>query len=143
MAVCLCTSPPWYFCCDASADWPRGKRLNISRTYRINSSWSTSKIVLHVNLFHTTGLFLYPLKTSENQRFSDVFMVYRKRPMAYGLSGPSYTYLRDYQWSPGQITWTLTIIAYVKLSHRLWIEILYASGQMTNNLQKLNSRFFK
>ena len=26
-----------------------------------------------VNLFHATGFFLYPLKTSENQRFSDVF----------------------------------------------------------------------
>ena len=27
-----------------------------------------------VNPFHTAGLFLYPLKTSENQRFSDIFM---------------------------------------------------------------------
>ena len=26
-----------------------------------------------VNLFHATGLFLYPLKTPENQRLSDVF----------------------------------------------------------------------
>ena len=34
------------------------------------------------NSFHATGLFLYPLKTSENQRFSDVFRGYRKRPMA-------------------------------------------------------------
>ena len=31
------------------------------------------------NPFHATGLFLYPLKT-ENQRFSDVFSGYRKRP---------------------------------------------------------------
>ena len=29
-------------------------------------------IFLHFNPFHGTGLFLYPLKTSENQRFSDV-----------------------------------------------------------------------
>ena len=35
--------------------------------------------------FHTTGLFLYPLKTSENQRFS-VFRGYRKRPVAWNGS---------------------------------------------------------
>ena len=34
------------------------------------------------NPFHVTGLFQYPLKTSENQRFSDVFLGYRKRPVA-------------------------------------------------------------
>ena len=34
-----------------------------------------SEVVIHmsfINLFHATGLFLYPLKTSENKRFSDV-----------------------------------------------------------------------
>ena len=34
-----------------------------------------SEVVVHmsfINLFHATGLFLYPLKTSENKRFSDV-----------------------------------------------------------------------
>ena len=35
------------------------------------------------NPFHTTGLFLYPLKTSGNQMFSDVFRGYRKRPVAW------------------------------------------------------------
>ena len=36
-----------------------------------------------VDPFHTTGLFLlYLLTTSENQRFSDVFKGYRKRPVA-------------------------------------------------------------
>ena len=35
-----------------------------------------------VKPFHVIGLFLYPLKTSENQRFSDVFRGYRKRPVA-------------------------------------------------------------
>ena len=35
------------------------------------------------NFFHTTDLFQYPLKASENQRFSDVFRVYRKRPVAW------------------------------------------------------------
>ena len=41
-----------------------------------------------INRFHATGLFLYPLKTSENQRFSDVFRCYRKRPVAWnGLMG--------------------------------------------------------
>ena len=32
--------------------------------------------------FHANDLFLYPLKTSENLWFSDVFRGYRKRPMA-------------------------------------------------------------
>ena len=35
-----------------------------------------------INPLHITGLFLYPLKRSENQRFSDVFMGYRKSPVA-------------------------------------------------------------
>ena len=34
-----------------------------------------------VNQFHTYGLFLYLLKTLENQRFSDVFRDYRKKPV--------------------------------------------------------------
>ena len=32
-----------------------------------------------INLLHAISLFLYPLKTSENQRFSDVSKGYRKR----------------------------------------------------------------
>ena len=36
-----------------------------------------------INSVHVTGLFLYPLKTSENQRFSYVFRGYRKRPVAW------------------------------------------------------------
>ena len=33
--------------------------------------------------FHATGLFRYPLKTSENLWFSDVFRGYRNRPVAW------------------------------------------------------------
>ena len=40
-------------------------------------------VALDLNTFHATGLFLYPLKTSENQRFSDVSREYRKRPVTY------------------------------------------------------------
>ena len=36
-----------------------------------------------LNLFHATGLFLYPLKTWENQRFSYIFRGYKKRPVAW------------------------------------------------------------
>ena len=36
----------------------------------------------YVSLFHATTLFLYPLKTLENQRFSDAINGYRKRPVA-------------------------------------------------------------
>ena len=35
-----------------------------------------------MNPSHATGFFLYPLKTPENQRFSDVFRGNRKRPVA-------------------------------------------------------------
>ena len=34
-----------------------------------------------INSFYATGLFLYPLKASENEKFSDVFKGYRKRPV--------------------------------------------------------------
>ena len=42
------------------------------------------KSILHyqINPFYATGFFRYPLKTTENQRFSDVFRGYRKRPVA-------------------------------------------------------------
>ena len=36
-----------------------------------------------LNPFHATALFLYPLKTMENQRFSDVFREHRKKPAAW------------------------------------------------------------
>ena len=35
-----------------------------------------------VSSFHATGFFLYPLKTFESQRFSDVFRDYIKRLVA-------------------------------------------------------------
>ena len=37
----------------------------------------------YLNPFHATGFFWYPLKTSENLWFSDVFRGYRKRPVAW------------------------------------------------------------
>ena len=43
--------------------------------------------IYHVNPFYATGLFLYPLKTSENQRFFDIFGGggggYRERPVTW------------------------------------------------------------
>ena len=35
------------------------------------------------NPFHANDLFWYPLKTSENQRFSDVFREYQKRSVSW------------------------------------------------------------
>ena len=32
-----------------------------------------------VNPFHATGFFLYPLKTSEDKKYSDSFRIYRER----------------------------------------------------------------
>ena len=48
--------------------------------------WASSVVlnkenVQHINPFNATGLFLYPLKTSENLLFSDVFREYRKGPL--------------------------------------------------------------
>ena len=37
----------------------------------------------NINSFHATGLFLYPLKTQRNTRFSDIFRGYRRRPEIY------------------------------------------------------------
>ena len=39
--------------------------------------------ILRMNPFNVTVLFLYPLKTSENQRFSYAFRGYRKRPVLW------------------------------------------------------------
>ena len=39
------------------------------------------KVTSEINAFLSTGLFLYRLKKSENQRFSDVFRGYIKRPL--------------------------------------------------------------
>ena len=36
----------------------------------------------HIYQFNATGLFLYLLKISENQRFPDVFRGHTKRPVA-------------------------------------------------------------
>ena len=65
--------------------------VNISiggRTIRQDNAISNIKcyfvFALFLNLFYATGLFLYPLKTSENQRFSDVFRGYRKKPVEWG-----------------------------------------------------------
>ena len=39
--------------------------------------------IISLNSFHAIGLFLYLLKTSEDQNFSDIFKGYRKRPVAW------------------------------------------------------------
>ena len=39
--------------------------------------------ILFVNPFHATGVILYPLKTSENLWFSDIFRGYRERPVTW------------------------------------------------------------
>ena len=49
-----------------------------------SSLWFTENMKFYVtntiNPFHTTGFFLYPQKTSENQKFY-VFRGYRKTPV--------------------------------------------------------------
>ena len=48
-----------------------GSRENQSLEFQVFKSHDVIKC-LSINPFHVTGLFWYPLKTSENQRFSDV-----------------------------------------------------------------------
>ena len=55
------------------------KSCRIIKSIPTNGKISTDKVIF-LNQFHTTGLFVQPLKTSENQRFSDIFFGYRKRP---------------------------------------------------------------
>ena len=55
-------------------------RLGILSVIAVCVHFIVSKII---NLFHATSFFLYPLKISENQRFSDIFRGNRKRPMAF------------------------------------------------------------
>ena len=46
-----------------------------------------------LSTFHATGLLLYPLKTSENLWFSDVFRGYRKGPVTWnGLNQYIFSY---------------------------------------------------
>ena len=61
----------------------------------------------YFNSFHATGIFQCPLKTSENQMFSDIFRGYRKRSVAWNglmaindLKSPimeNYNELRNFQ----------------------------------------------
>ena len=39
-------------------------------------------LLVLLNPFHTNASFLYPLKTAENQRFSDIFRGYRNGKLA-------------------------------------------------------------
>ena len=57
---------------------------------KIVNSWKEKKLPNNaLNPFHTTGLFQYPLKTSENLWFSDVFRWYQKKSVAWnGLIKP-------------------------------------------------------
>ena len=49
--------------------------------YRIPENTVTNKTIdtKWIDPFHATGLFLYLLKTSKNERLSDIFKGYRKR----------------------------------------------------------------
>ena len=46
-------------------------------------NWFGEYIMSALNPFLATGLFLYPLKTSQNQRFSNVYRGYWKRPLIW------------------------------------------------------------
>ena len=60
-----------------------------------------------LNPFHATDLFLYPRKTSENLRFSDVFRGYRKRPVAWNMS-------RMFTFRPRSRGWAKVLYFYIQ-----------------------------
>lgn len=51
------------------------KLLNGDSTHKLNLRYSDFKA------FYSTDLFLYPVKTSRNPRFSDVFREYSQKPV--------------------------------------------------------------
>ena len=55
-------------------------------TYNLTTLMFCQKI----NPFHTIGLFLYLLKTSENLRISNVYRGYRNRPVVWGQIANSF-----------------------------------------------------
>ena len=68
------------FCCRKLSNFVNNLyELALKLVYQENKS--TLKELL--NPFHATDFFLYPLKTSENHGFSDVFRGYRKRPVTW------------------------------------------------------------
>ena len=56
--------------------------LHLSNKQKLQSmSWPSGFNNISCNLFLATGLFLYPMKISENFWFSDIFRGYRNRPV--------------------------------------------------------------
>ena len=58
------------------------KRNFLENKLKVIQSHCFKVSFLLLNPFHATCLFLFPLNASENQRFSDNFRGYRKRPAA-------------------------------------------------------------
>ena len=69
-----------FISCMRQISFPKG---NKHFSYWILIMFSHSSIRISFNPFHANGLFLYPLKKSENLWFSNVFRGYRKRPVAW------------------------------------------------------------
>ena len=66
-------------CCSTQLD----ALVIFSLFYNVNT-WYVSSIIIWIKLvkpFHATDLLLYPPKTPENQKFSDILKGYRKRPV--------------------------------------------------------------
>ena len=60
--------------------------------------WSKVNTLSHINPYSPNVTFLYPLKTSENRRLSDVFTGYRNVTLGeYGLSSSSRILLQAFQ----------------------------------------------
>ena len=62
-------------------------QMSTIKIHKIDALFEVIQLLLVIiNSFHTTGLFLYSLKTSKNLWFPDAFRRYNKKPVAwYGL----------------------------------------------------------
>ena len=79
-------------------------------------------LLINFNPFDATGLCWYSLKASENQRFSDVFRGYRKRPVA--LNGLTHFNPVFHSYTPWNIRKSLTRLDNYLLGGQKFLNIL-------------------
>ena len=69
-------------------------KFGLNHFQDLELSFKEHSSILAINPYYVTGLFLYPLKTSGNLWFSDIFKGYRKKSVFF-LSGFSFTDTND------------------------------------------------
>ena len=99
----------------ASLQYVLQPHFKFSFTYRKKKhvQWET------MHPFYATGLFLYPLKIWENQRFLDVSWGYRRRSVAWNGLTPTNKNRTSLQVSVTKLkTWAITFYNYIHIDIR-------------------------